>query len=195
MSATHATTARWIRTRINWTRTSTASATCATRTAGVIYVLFNEERVDRMEQHDPVRGLEFLPRRPRRAAGKRESTRKPTNPLAIRHCGFTITSFNELMTPPAGKVVFYLISGSIGTTEYTLGRKSGGNLRQNTNPCLGGPEQLLCEETGGFWDIGSCWHYVCGLPPDCDAIIPGCNCGLGRNFEMGVGCVVDPACP
>ncbi|MDH3628016.1 MAG: thrombospondin type 3 repeat-containing protein [Acidobacteriota bacterium] len=118
-----------------------------------------------------------------------------TNPMAIRHCGLTLTSLNEPMTPLAGEVVFYLISGSIDTNEYTLGRDGAGNLRPNTNPCLSWPEQLLCEETDGFWDIDSCYHYNCGIFPDCDAIVPGCDCGLGRNFDMLVGCFDDPTCP
>jgi hypothetical protein len=118
-----------------------------------------------------------------------------SNPLAVRHCGFVETSFEETTTPGAGEVAFYLITGSIGETEYPLGYSSAGLLRPNTNPCLDAPERLLCEMTGGIWDIGSCGHYICGQPPDCDAIIPGCDCGPAGGFEPGVGCVDDPSCP
>ena len=52
----------------------------------------------------------------------------------------------------------------------------------------------LCVETGGVWDPPSCGHYRCGAFPECDAVIPGCNCGPERNFRAGVGCVDDPAC-
>ncbi len=55
-------------------------------------------------------------------------------------------------------------------------------------------EQHLCEMTDGTWDPLSCGHYFCGQFPDCDAIIPGCDCGPGRNFQAGLGCVPDPAC-
>jgi len=55
-------------------------------------------------------------------------------------------------------------------------------------------EATLCVETGGVWDPTSCGHYRCGAFPECDAVIPGCNCGPERNFRAGVGCVDDPAC-
>ncbi len=55
-------------------------------------------------------------------------------------------------------------------------------------------DEELCELSDGDWDAGSCGHYVCGAFPDCDAVIPGCNCGDGANFVDGVGCVVDSAC-
>jgi hypothetical protein len=54
--------------------------------------------------------------------------------------------------------------------------------------------QKLCERTGGRWDERSCGHYVCGRPPLCDAIIPGCDCGSGRSFVAGAGCVEDRTC-
>jgi hypothetical protein len=52
----------------------------------------------------------------------------------------------------------------------------------------------ICEETGGFWDANSCGHYDCGAPPGCDAIVPGCNCGVGNNFDPARGCVPGPLC-
>lgn len=60
----------------------------------------------------------------------------------------------------------------------------GGNTDQAT----------LCEATAGKWDPNSCGHYQCGRPPFCDAVIPGCNCGEGRNFVEGVGCVASREC-
>jgi hypothetical protein len=62
-----------------------------------------------------------------------------------------------------------------------------------TDPACGEEAELsLCESTGGVWESGSCGHYTCGQPPDCDAIIPGCNCGPDGNFtgfgEVDSGC-------
>ena len=53
---------------------------------------------------------------------------------------------------------------------------------------------LLCERSGGVWHPEACGHYSCGLPNECAAIIPGCDCGAGGNFMEGVGCADDPAC-
>lgn len=55
-------------------------------------------------------------------------------------------------------------------------------------------EQCLCESTGGTWDEGACGHYVCGVPNDCRAVIPGCDCGAGSTFVDGAGCAADPGC-
>jgi len=55
-------------------------------------------------------------------------------------------------------------------------------------------DQALCVSTGGTWDANACGHYECGLPNDCDAVIPGCNCGSLSNFMPGVGCVSDADC-
>jgi hypothetical protein len=52
-----------------------------------------------------------------------------------------------------------------------------------------------CEATGGSWDYQSCGDYVCGLPPDCTAIVAGCNCGYYASFESApAGCQPDVAC-
>ncbi len=75
----------------------------------------------------------------------------------------------------------------------------------NTCTCMEGGEvacteiacpdpQMLCEATGGRWDEQSCGHYECGFPPPCDAIIPGCDCGPGKNFDPLEGCIFDEAC-
>jgi len=60
--------------------------------------------------------------------------------------------------------------------------------------CAPNGEALLCGETGGAWDEGSCGHWVCGESPLCDAIIPGCNCGLGMVFDTTAGCVASRVC-
>jgi hypothetical protein len=54
--------------------------------------------------------------------------------------------------------------------------------------------EILCEDTGGVWDPESCGHYTCGEPPDCAAIIPGCNCGTGKVFDGGQGCIAWDGC-
>ena len=35
---------------------------------------------------------------------------------------------------------------------------------------------------------------MCGIPNDCEAIVPGCNCGQDANFVEGEGCVLDDVC-
>lgn len=64
----------------------------------------------------------------------------------------------------------------------------------------------LCETSGGTWEdlIGSC-GYACGIerpglrrrgldPVPCASPGPACDCGPGRTFEPGTGCVDDPSC-
>ncbi len=60
--------------------------------------------------------------------------------------------------------------------------------------CPNAQDILDCTLSGGLWDPLSCGHYSCGEIPDCDAIIPGCNCGALKSFETGTGCVIDPSC-
>ncbi len=55
------------------------------------------------------------------------------------------------------------------------------------------PEEL-CSQTGGVWDMLSCGHYHCGNPPDCKAIIPGCNCGPDSIFDSEKGCIESTEC-
>ena len=55
-------------------------------------------------------------------------------------------------------------------------------------------EEGLCSISDGIWDDGACGHYVCGVPNACEALIPGCDCGPGRTFEIGFGCVEDLTC-
>jgi hypothetical protein len=55
-------------------------------------------------------------------------------------------------------------------------------------------EQILCENSGGFWDESACGHTSCGDQLACEAIIPGCNCGPTMAWVDGEGCVGDPSC-
>ncbi len=60
--------------------------------------------------------------------------------------------------------------------------------------CTDASESTLCYNTGGQWDLQSCGHYECGFPPPCTAVIPGCNCGPGKQYQDGVGCVPATFC-
>jgi len=104
--------------------------------------------------------------------------------------------FTDLTNPPANDGYWYVLRGtnSCGTGSY--GFDSAGNERTGPIPnSCPTTEAELCWSTGGWWDMGACGHYWCGLPSDCDAIIPGCDCGPQKNFTPGAGCSVDPACP
>lgn len=70
----------------------------------------------------------------------------------------------------------------------------GGSESSTGSDTDGGGEQALCEDSGGAWDVKSCGHYTCGLGPDCDAIVPGCNCGVGSSFVEGSGCEPSEDC-
>jgi len=61
-------------------------------------------------------------------------------------------------------------------------------------PACNRTEQELCETTGGRWDSSSCGHYGCGLPPLCQAVIPGCDCGFFKDFDPVAGCAANTAC-
>lgn len=54
-------------------------------------------------------------------------------------------------------------------------------------------EPALCTTSGGdwLWWAEECGHFSCGFPPPVDCILgmPVCDCGAGRSFEAGVGCV------
>ena len=78
-------------------------------------------------------------------------------------------------------------ASSSSTTDATEGGSSSSDSG-------GGDDQALCESTGGTWEPTSCGHYDCGLPPECAAIIPGCDCGATMNFADGQGCVEDDQC-
>ncbi|MCP3980720.1 MAG: hypothetical protein GY716_15570 [bacterium] len=114
---------------------------------------------------------------------------------AMHQCGLINPWYPDAEDPQSGTVAIYLVTGIAGGIESTLGTQGDGSPRLNGFPCGGPSEEALCNTTGGFWDIDSCYHYWCGQFPDCDAIVPGCDCGTGRNFVQGAGCVDDPVCP
>ncbi len=58
----------------------------------------------------------------------------------------------------------------------------------------GPQDEMTCLDTGGTWVPEACGHYTCGIPQDCQAVIPGCDCGPFRVFASGVGCFVDDKC-
>ncbi len=85
----------------------------------------------------------------------------------------------------AGSTSVATISG----TATDAGESSSGDTSGTAESSGGsGGDQELCESTGGVWDPAACGHYVCGLPQECQAVIPGCDCGLSNNFEVKVGC-------
>jgi hypothetical protein len=106
------------------------------------------------------------------------------------------TRYDDTEVLPANTGFWYIVRANNDCGVGTYGFDSGGNERpgpiSETCPTT---EEELCWATGGVWDPWSCGHYYCGVEPDCDAIIPGCNCGAGKNFEPGLGCVEDPECP
>jgi len=56
----------------------------------------------------------------------------------------------------------------------------------------------LCVGTGGLWrpsdPCGPCGHLTCGVPNPEPCCSEGCDCGPGRSFFRGVGCLEDPSC-
>jgi len=58
-----------------------------------------------------------------------------SNPLAMRECGLTVSSFSGTVMPDPGKVFFYMVTGVSGGIEGTLGSDSESVLRLNANPC------------------------------------------------------------
>ena len=89
-----------------------------------------------------------------------------------------------------------LSSSLVACSESSTPTDDDPSVDSGPAPDLGSScdDECLCEGTAGTWDEGSCGHYSCGMPPLCDAIIPGCNCGTGRNFVPGTGCADDAAC-
>jgi hypothetical protein len=87
----------------------------------------------------------------------------------------------------------------LGTADTGVADTSGPDDGANLEDAGGSdkpksPVQKLCENTDGAWDEDSCGHWVCGEVPLCAAIIPGCNCGEGKVFDGGQGCVASPDC-
>jgi hypothetical protein len=84
---------------------------------------------------------------------------------------------------------------SADTGGSTTAMTTSGGLEESAgSTTTADDDRQLCESTGGTWDETSCGHYDCGLPPDCEAIVPGCDCGPTMSFAEGLGCVEDPAC-
>lgn len=80
--------------------------------------------------------------------------------------------------------------GTISGTATDAGESSAGGTSVGETESTGGTgdEQELCEATGGVWDPTACGHHTCGLPQDCEAVIPGCDCGIYDIFQPKVGC-------
>ena len=86
-------------------------------------------------------------------------------------------------------------STTTGGGESSSGDTTGSGSDTDASTSTGGSDdQSLCEGSGGTWDDTACGHYVCGVPNDCEAIIPGCDCGEDSNFVDGEGCVADDTC-
>jgi hypothetical protein len=63
-------------------------------------------------------------------------TQEPgSNPLADRHCGIADSHVEDVDSPPAGKVVFALITGITAGVEGGLGNDGEGQPRPNAQPC------------------------------------------------------------
>lgn len=60
--------------------------------------------------------------------------------------------------------------------------------------CGDDQQEMLCVNSGGTWDETACGHYQCGVPNECEAVIPGCDCGGFMNFFEGEGCSSDASC-
>lgn len=85
-------------------------------------------------------------------------------------------------------------AGGPPPTGTSVGDMTSSDTGSMTTDGSGSPDQTLCEETDGTWDMTACEHYVCGVPNECQAVIPGCDCGPSANFVEDVGCVEDDAC-
>lgn len=84
-------------------------------------------------------------------------------------------------------------SSSSGSSSTGGSSSSGSSSSGSSSTGELGP-QALCEATAGTWDPTACGDYVCGIPNDCEALIPGCDCGQDANFVEGEGCVADDVC-
>jgi len=58
-----------------------------------------------------------------------------TVPMAARVCGLTRVTMADPLVPPAGRAVFFLVTGVRGGVEGSLGTNSAGAERPNSNPC------------------------------------------------------------
>lgn len=82
---------------------------------------------------------------------------------------------------------------SSSSTEGSSSSEGGSSSESSSSTGDLGP-QGLCEATDGTWDPNACGDSFCGIPNDCEAVIPGCDCGPNANFVEDEGCVADDAC-
>ncbi|MBV1859200.1 MAG: hypothetical protein KUG77_12370 [Nannocystaceae bacterium] len=82
--------------------------------------------------------------------------------------------------------------GSSSTTDETTSSE-GTTSSESSSTGDAGP-QALCEATEGTWDAVACGHYTCGIPNDCEAVIPGCDCGQEAGFVDDEGCLPNDGC-
>lgn len=121
-----------------------------------------------------------------------DSDGSTTDPTTTSGDGPTTTDAVTTTTDPGD-------SGTSTTSATTGGSDSGtttdtGSSDGSDSGDTGSGDEMLCESTGGTWDMSACGHYECGIPTDCRAVIPGCDCGATMNFVEGTGCVEDEAC-
>ena len=58
-----------------------------------------------------------------------------SNVMAAKVCGTTSSSYVDNAAQPSGRVAFYLVTGTLGGVESSLGTTSTNVPRPNTNPC------------------------------------------------------------
>jgi len=58
-----------------------------------------------------------------------------SNTLAAKVCGTTSSSYVDSASQPSGRAAFYLVTGTLGGVESSLGTTSTNVPRPNTNPC------------------------------------------------------------
>jgi hypothetical protein len=79
---------------------------------------------------------------------------------------FEWTRFDDTEDPPEGRGYWYILRAHNECRVGTWGYDSHGTERNSPvlESCLM-TESELCANSGGYWDIGSCGHYECGMPP------------------------------
>ena len=64
-----------------------------------------------------------------------EYTQDPASPAADRFCMLQGAFLNDPFQPAPGQVLNYLVTGTTGPTESSLGNDSSGAPRPNAYPC------------------------------------------------------------